>query len=94
MESFLRHLRVRPHPSSQQAPRRSPSPINIVDFLVETKILPSKGEARKLIENGGISINKEKVPAIQHAVRVDDIVQKEYLVVQKGKKNYYLVKIL
>ncbi len=70
------------------------SPLNIVDFLVETKILPSKGEARKLIENGGISINKEKVPAVQHAVKADDIVQKEYLVVQKGKKNYYLVKIL
>ena len=70
------------------------SPLNIVDFLVDTKILSSKGEARKLVENGGISINKEKVPAINHAVRLDDIVQKEYLVVQKGKKNYYLVKVL
>lgn len=70
------------------------SPLNIVDFLVETKILPSKGEARKLIENGGISINKEKIPEIRHVVKPDDIVQKEYLVVQKGKKNYYLVKIL
>ncbi|HLK27437.1 MAG TPA: tyrosine--tRNA ligase, partial [Puia sp.] len=66
--------------------------INIVDFLVETTILPSKGEARKLIQNGGISIKKWKVPDINYAVNYNDIVHKKYIVVQKGKKNYYLVK--
>ena len=66
--------------------------LNIIDFLVETKILPSKGEARKLIENGGISINKWKVSGPDYNVNFNDIVQKKYIVVQKGKKNYYLVK--
>jgi len=67
--------------------------LNIVDFLVETKILPSKGEARKLIENGGVSINKWKVSGPDYAVHFSDIIKDKYIVVQKGKKNYYLVKL-
>jgi tyrosyl-tRNA synthetase len=66
--------------------------INVVDFLVETKILPSKGEARKLVQNGGINIKKWKVSGIEYAVKYDDLSRGQYIVVQKGKKNYYLVK--
>ncbi|HEV3414083.1 MAG TPA: tyrosine--tRNA ligase [Puia sp.] len=65
----------------------------IVDFLVETKILASKGEARKLIENGGISVNRWKVPDINYQVNTNDIVQTKYITVQKGKKNHYLVNL-
>jgi tyrosyl-tRNA synthetase len=70
------------------------NPINIVEFLVETKILPSKGEARKLIQGGGISINKWKVPDIERVVSYDDVILEKYVTVQKGKKNYYLVKAI
>ncbi|HLG39083.1 MAG TPA: tyrosine--tRNA ligase [Chitinophagaceae bacterium] len=68
--------------------------INIIDFLVDTEILPSKGEARKLIQNGGISINKYKIPDIDYSVKWDDVILEKYITVQKGKKNYYLVKTI
>jgi tyrosyl-tRNA synthetase len=66
--------------------------INVVDFLVETKILPSKGETRKLIQNGGLSINKWKVPDTEYSINYSDLIHEKYITVQKGKKNYYLVK--
>jgi tyrosyl-tRNA synthetase len=66
--------------------------INIIDFLVETGILPSKGEARKLIQNGGISINKWQVDRIEYNVSYSDVILNQYITIQKGKKNYYLIK--
>ena len=68
--------------------------INIVDFLAETQISPSKGEARKLIQNGGLSINKRKIPDTEFSVSNNDLILGKYITVQKGKKNYYLVKII
>jgi tyrosyl-tRNA synthetase len=70
------------------------SGINILDFLVETKILSSKGEARKLIQSKGISINKWVVDRAEYNVTHSDILFDKYITVQKGKKNYYLVKIV
>ena len=69
-------------------------PLNIMDFLaVNTGILPSKGEARKMIVNGGISINKDKVLDIAYNVTQDDIVNGHYILAQKGKKNYFIVNV-
>ena len=69
-------------------------PLNIMDFLaVNTGILPSKGEARKMIVNGGISINKDKVLDIAYNVTEDDIVNGHYILAQKGKKNYFIVNV-
>jgi len=68
--------------------------INILDFLVETKILSSKGEARKLIQGNGISINKWTVNRVEYNVTYDDILFDKYITIQKGKKNYYLVKTI
>lgn len=65
--------------------------IDIVSFLADTKIFPSKGEARKMVQNGGVSINKEKVDAIDKTVVSNILLNEKYLLVQKGKKNYYLV---
>ncbi len=65
--------------------------IDVVSFLADTKIFPSKGEARKMVQGGGVSINKLKVEAIEHAVKTDGLLNGKYLLVQKGKKNYYLV---
>ena len=66
--------------------------IDVVSFLTDTAILPSKGEARKMIQNGGISINRKKVEGVQMTVDSSLLLHNQYLLVQKGKKNYYLVK--
>ncbi|GAA4364224.1 tyrosine--tRNA ligase [Hymenobacter saemangeumensis] len=58
------------------------------------QILPSKGEARKLIQNGGVSINREKVAAPDTAVAEITPLCGRFLVVQKGKKNYFLVELM
>jgi tyrosyl-tRNA synthetase len=65
--------------------------IDIVSFLADTNILPSKGEARKMVQGGGISINKIKIDAIDYLVKADALLNEKYLLVQKGKKNYSLV---
>jgi tyrosyl-tRNA synthetase len=64
---------------------------DLIGFLAETKIFPSKGEARKMIQNGGISINRVKVPDIARQLSGDDLLHGKYILVQKGKKHYYLV---
>jgi tyrosyl-tRNA synthetase len=68
---------------------------NITDFLsegTERLIFPSKGEARKMIKGGGVSINKEKVMDANAAVELS-LLQEKYILVQRGKKNYYLVTV-
>lgn len=67
------------------------STLDIVSFLAETGILPSKGEARKMIQNGGISINRHKVTDGASTISEDQLLHGKYLLIQKGKKNYYLV---
>jgi len=66
--------------------------IDLVSFLTDTAIFPSKGEARKMIQNGGVSINRKKVDSLQMTVDSSTLLHEKYLLVQKGKKNYYLVK--
>ncbi|HRE52902.1 MAG TPA: tyrosine--tRNA ligase [Flavitalea sp.] len=66
--------------------------IDIVSFLAETTIFPSKGEARKMALQGGISINRNKQNDINTLINQDLLLHGQYLLVQKGRKNYYLVK--
>ena len=68
--------------------------VDIVSFLAEAGIFPSKGEARKMVQGGGVSINKAKVDNID--VKVDNgmLLNNKYILVQKGKKNYFLVKVV
>jgi tyrosyl-tRNA synthetase len=66
--------------------------IDIVSFLAETGIFPSKGEARKTVQSGGVSINRNKIDAATFNVDSSLLLHQQYLLVQKGKKNYYLVK--
>lgn len=68
--------------------------IDIVSFLAEVGILASKGEARKLVEGGGISINRQKVESTKLIVTGDLLLHNKYILIQKGKKNNYLVKIV
>lgn len=66
--------------------------IDVVSFLAETGIFPSKGDARKMVQGGGISINRKKIDNIQLIIESSLLLHGQYLLVQKGKKNYYLVK--
>jgi tyrosyl-tRNA synthetase len=65
---------------------------DIVSFLAETGIFSSKGEARKMLLNGGISINRKKAEA-SLVVNPGMLLHDKFLLVQKGKKNYYLITI-
>ncbi len=67
--------------------------VDLVRFLAETNILSSKGEARKMIQNGGISINRNKVDNIQFMIGKELLLHGKYILVQKGKKNFYLVEV-
>lgn len=63
-----------------------------LNFLAElTQIFPSKGEARKTIQAGGVSINKEKLTSIDEPITTSALLSDRYTVVQRGKKNYFLV---
>ena len=65
--------------------------IDVVTFLAETRIFPSKGEARKTVQGGGVSINRKKIENIQQSIENSLLLHDKYILVQKGKKNYYLV---
>jgi tyrosyl-tRNA synthetase len=65
--------------------------IDIVSFLTDTAIFPSKGEAKKMVIGGGISINRKKVDGLQLNVDVSLLLHNKYILTQKGKKNYYLI---
>jgi tyrosyl-tRNA synthetase len=67
---------------------------DLVRFLSETGIFSSRGEARKMIQNGGISINRTRVTDIQFSVGTDLLMHEKYILVQKGKKNFYLVEVI
>ena len=67
---------------------------DVVSFLADTNIFTSKGEARKMIQGGGININKIKVDSIELIINETLLLNAKYLLVQKGKKNYTLVKIV
>lgn len=65
--------------------------VDIVSFLADSAINPSKGDARKMLQNGGISVNRNKIADIQFQVNAALLLHNKYLLVQKGKKNYYLI---
>ena len=59
----------------------------------DVKIFASKGEMRKLVQGGGVSLNKEKLAAFDRPVGEEDLIDGKYLLVQRGKKNYYLITV-
>ena len=65
-----------------------------VDLFAEhTQCFSSKGEMRKLVQGGGVSLNKEKLQAYDQEISADDLIDGKYLLVQRGKKNYFLITI-
>jgi len=79
-------------PSSQISKTEIERGMGIIDFLVsKATVLPSNGEARRMLKGGGISINKTKVEGEEYQVGTRDLLNNKYILVQKGKKNYHLV---
>ena len=66
--------------------------VDIVSFLAESGIFSSKGEARKMVQNGGISLNKNKVKGIETTVGSSLLLNERYMLIQKGRREYFLVK--
>ena len=60
-------------------------------FTGAAQVFASKGEMRKLVQGGGVSVNKEKLAAFDRIITSDDLIDGKYLLVQRGKKNYYLI---
>ena len=66
--------------------------INVIDLLAEkTAVFPSKGEARRTIAGGGVAVNKVKIGSPDELVKTGELIGGKYLLVQKGKKNYFLL---
>ncbi|MCQ2184051.1 MAG: tyrosine--tRNA ligase [Bacteroidales bacterium] len=73
---------------------RSALPMPILDALaVNTQVFPSKGEARKMIQGNGFSVNKEKFTDPSGSLTESDIIDGKYILVQKGKKDYFILKV-
>jgi tyrosyl-tRNA synthetase len=64
--------------------------LDLVSFLADSGIFASKGEARKILQGGGISLNKQKTET-EIVISPDHLLNNKYLLIQKGKKNYYLL---
>ena len=65
-----------------------------VDLFAETtQCFASKGEMRKLVQGGGVSLNKEKLAQFDRPIEEADLIAGKYLLVQRGKKNYYLITV-
>lgn len=66
--------------------------VDIVSFLAETGIFPSKGEARKMVQGGGVSVNKVKVEGLEQVLNPTTLLHDRYILVQRGRTKYHLVK--
>lgn len=66
--------------------------VKAVDLFAEhAAVFASKGEMRKLVQGGGVSVNKEKLAAFDKVLTTEDLLNGKYILVQRGKKNYYLI---
>ncbi len=64
--------------------------LDLITFLAESGVFASKGEAKKMLQNGGVSINKEKVTTLDFKITTDHLLNGQYMLIQKGKSNYTL----
>jgi tyrosyl-tRNA synthetase len=69
--------------------------VSIIDLLAEkATVFPSKGEARKMIQGGGVALNKAKVEDVELKVTANHLINNKYILIQKGKKNYIVLKAM
>jgi len=69
--------------------------VNVIDLCAEhTAVFPSKGDMRRLVKGGGVSINKSKITDAETNIDSSDLLNNKYLLVQKGKKNYFIIRVV
>ena len=68
------------------------NPIDLISEITKGQIFPSKGEARRMVKGGGVSINKSKILNADELPEIN-LLQDKYILVQKGKKNYFLIEV-
>ena len=66
----------------------------VLDLFAEAGVCKSRGEARRSIEGGGLSVNNVRVEHVEAVVRVDDAIEGRFLLLRKGKKNYHMVRVV
>ena len=68
--------------------------VNIIDLLAEkTQVFASKGELRRMIKGGGVSLNKSKIDNEEMVINSNNLLNNKYLLIQKGKKNYFVITV-
>jgi tyrosyl-tRNA synthetase len=67
--------------------------LTVVDILVECQVVPSKGEARRAIEAGGIYLNNRRIADVATRITSADVIDNQFLVLRRGRKNYWLIRI-
>ncbi|MFA6126576.1 MAG: tyrosine--tRNA ligase [Bacteroidales bacterium] len=68
--------------------------ISVIDLMAtQTAIFPSKGEARRMLQGGGLSLNKEKITDPDQNITIDNLIRDRFILIQKGKKQYYLIRV-
>jgi tyrosyl-tRNA synthetase len=82
-------------PGSEVAKTELEAGIPIIELLADkTGIFPSRGEARKMIQAGAVAINLSKIDNIESVINTDFLINRQYILVQKGKKNKYLIQVV
>ncbi|MCX7774304.1 MAG: tyrosine--tRNA ligase, partial [Clostridia bacterium] len=64
--------------------------LNILDILMKTGLIPSKGEGKRLIQQGGLSVNNEKIDSFDRQITMADVKDNE-MIIRKGKKSYHRI---
>jgi tyrosyl-tRNA synthetase len=68
--------------------------ISVLDLFVQSKLVPSKGEARRLVESGGVYLNNNRVTDVKKRVLAAELIDNRFFVLRKGQKQYHLIKIV
>jgi tyrosyl-tRNA synthetase len=79
---------------SKELPRSQVEGAGVLDVAVASGLCASKGEARRLVESGGLNINNRRVEGIQSKVAASDIIDSRLLVLRSGKKTFHLVRVV
>jgi tyrosyl-tRNA synthetase len=66
----------------------------VLDLFADAGVCKSRGEARRSVEGGGLSINNVRVEAVEAVVTMADAIEGRFLILRKGKKNYHMVRIV
>jgi tyrosyl-tRNA synthetase len=80
-------------PSCELAKNNLVNRMSLLDLLVNAGVSKSKGEARRSLQEGGIYINNHRVSDVNREVGVSDLLEGQFIILRKGKKNYALVKV-